>query len=78
MSDVLASCIEDGLVADALIAQSEAQARQIWSVREGYPIEKLPNLLNFDVSLPIGHIGDYAEACTAASASTRPTPASKL
>jgi FAD/FMN-containing dehydrogenase len=62
----LAACIEDGLVADALIAQSEAQARQIWSVREGYPIEKLPNLLNFDVSLPIARIGAYAEACTAA------------
>ena len=62
----LAACIEEGLVVDALIAQSEAQARQIWSVREGYPIEKLPNLLNFDVSLPIALIGAYAEACTAA------------
>jgi FAD/FMN-containing dehydrogenase len=29
-------------------------------VREGYPIETLPNLLNFDVSLPIAQIGDYA------------------
>jgi FAD/FMN-containing dehydrogenase len=35
-------------------------------VREGHPIEALPNLLNFDVSLPIGSIGDYAEACTKA------------
>ncbi|MGL6183234.1 MAG: FAD-binding oxidoreductase, partial [Aestuariivirga sp.] len=68
----LAACIEDGLVADALIAQSEAQARQIWSVREGYPIEKLPNLLNFDVSLPIARIGSYAEACTAALMATWP------
>ncbi|MGA7266108.1 MAG: FAD-binding oxidoreductase [Aestuariivirga sp.] len=68
----LAACIEDGLVADALIAQSEAQARQIWSVREGYPIEKLPNLLNFDVSLPIVRIGAYAEACTAALMATWP------
>jgi len=62
----LGQCLSDGLIADALIAQSHAQAREIWSVREGYPIETLPNLLNFDVSLPIGLIGDYAEACTAA------------
>lgn len=62
----LGACLEDGLIADALIAQSQAQSRQMWSVREGHPIEVLPNLLNFDVSLPIGQIGDYAEACTAA------------
>ena len=62
----LAACLNDGLIADALVATSHAQARQIWSVREGHPIEALPNLLNFDVSLPIGQIGHYAEACTAA------------
>lgn len=59
----LGSCLEDGLLKDALIAQSERHAREIWSVRDGYPIEKLPNLLNFDVSLPIAGIGDYAVAC---------------
>jgi FAD/FMN-containing dehydrogenase len=62
----LAECLDSGLIADALIAHSQAQVRDIWSVREGYPIETLPNLLNFDVSLPIGSIGAYAEACTAA------------
>ena len=59
----LGACLEDGLLQDALIAQSHAQARDIWSVREGYPIEKLPNLLNFDVSLPIAQIGDFAVVC---------------
>ena len=62
----LAAALEDGLIADALIARSSREAREIWSVREGHPIEAMPNLLNFDVSLPIGLIGDYAEACTAA------------
>lgn len=66
LESFLAACLEDGLIVDALLAQSEAQSRQIWSVREGYPIEKLPNLLNFDVSLPIAAIGSYAETCTAA------------
>jgi FAD/FMN-containing dehydrogenase len=59
----LAAEMESGLVRDAVIAQSQVQARQIWSVREGHPIEKLPNLLNFDVSLPIARIGDFATAC---------------
>ncbi len=62
----LAASLEEGLIADALVARSHAQAREIWSVREGHPIEALPNLLNFDVSLPIGRIGHYAESCTAA------------
>lgn len=62
----LADCLGAALITDGLIAHSQAQAREIWSVREGYPIGSLPNLLNFDVSLPIGMIGDYAEACTAA------------
>jgi FAD/FMN-containing dehydrogenase len=62
----LALCLEEGLITDALIARSHREAREIWSVREGHPIEALPNLLNFDVSLPIGRIGDYAAECTAA------------
>ncbi|WP_373505209.1 FAD-binding oxidoreductase [Aestuariivirga sp.] len=66
MESFLGECLEDGLLQDALIAQSHAQAREIWSVREGHPIETLPNLLNFDVSLPIARIGDYAVECSAA------------
>jgi FAD/FMN-containing dehydrogenase len=62
----LAASLEKGLISDALIARSTRESREIWSGREGHPIEALPNLLNFDVSLPIGRIGDYAEACTAA------------
>ncbi|MEI7599734.1 MAG: FAD-binding oxidoreductase [Aestuariivirga sp.] len=62
----LAQVLEDGLITDALIARSHAQSREMWSVRDGHPIEALPNLLNFDVSLPIGKIGDYAEVCTVA------------
>ena len=62
----LAGCLENGLVRDALIAQSQNQARNFWSVREGLPIERLANLLNFDVSLPIAGIGEFAEHCGAA------------
>jgi FAD/FMN-containing dehydrogenase len=61
----LATCLDEGLIEDATIAGSEAQARDIWSVREGHPIETLRNLLNFDVSLPVARIGDFAAACGA-------------
>jgi FAD/FMN-containing dehydrogenase len=62
----LGTCLEDGLIQDAVIAKSEKEVRDIWSVREGLPIERLPNQLNFDISLPIGEIGRFAEACAAA------------
>jgi FAD/FMN-containing dehydrogenase len=66
METFLADCLSAELAADAIIARSTREAREIWSVREGHPIEALPDLLNFDVSLPIGRIGDYAADCTAA------------
>ena len=69
----LAASLEESLIVDALIARSQREVREIWSVREGHPIEALPNLLNFDVSLPIGRIGEYAEACTAALLKRWPT-----
>lgn len=60
----LAGALDDGLIADAIPARSAREVREIWSVREGYPIDTLPNLMNFDISLPIGRIGAYAEECT--------------
>lgn len=60
----LAAAFEEGLIDDALIAQSEKEARNFWSVREGYAMDKmLPSLVNLDVSMAIGHIGDYAAEC---------------
>jgi FAD/FMN-containing dehydrogenase len=60
----LSHSLEDGSIQDAIVARSVREAREIWSVREGYPIDTLPNLMNFDISLPIGRIGAYAEECT--------------
>jgi len=62
----LGACLEDGLIADAVIAASQAQAQDIWAVREGVPIGQLPGLVTFDVSFPIARIGDFAEACETA------------
>ncbi len=58
--------IEDGLVQDVLIAQSEKEVREFWSVREGFLIETLPDRINFDVSMPIAKIGAFADECAQA------------
>lgn len=58
--EFLGACLADELVADALIASSEAQARAMWAVREGTALGRLPHLVTFDVSLPIARIGDFA------------------
>ncbi len=63
----LGEALEAELIVDALIAQSEKEAQRFWSVREGHLMgQLLPSLVNLDVSLPIGEIGRYAEACEAA------------
>lgn len=62
----LGASLEEGLIQDCVIATSEQQARAMWSVRDGHPIDLLPNIVNFDISVPIGQIGDFAAACGAA------------
>ncbi|KSV64557.1 hypothetical protein N182_11615 [Sinorhizobium sp. GL2] len=63
----LGEALEDGIIADALIAQSEKESRSFWSVREGHAMDsQLPALVNLDVSLPIGDIGRFATECGAA------------
>jgi FAD/FMN-containing dehydrogenase len=63
----LAAAFEDGLVVDALVAQSEKESRAFWSIREGHMLDQLlPSLVNLDVSMPIGRLGDFASDCETA------------
>ncbi|OJF92601.1 FAD-binding oxidoreductase [Pararhizobium antarcticum] len=63
----LGTALEDGTIQDALVAQSEKEARIFWSVREGHAMDqRLPGLVNLDISLPIGQLGDFADDCSAA------------
>lgn len=62
----LGAGFDAGLVDDAVLATSERQARDLWTLREGLAIDALPNLVNFDVSLPTGELGAFAERCEAA------------
>jgi FAD/FMN-containing dehydrogenase len=68
VEEALGEAMEAGEVADAVIAQSVAQARQLWKLREA-PAELNTNMhppVNFDVSLPQADIGRFADACRAA------------
>ncbi|SEB23205.1 FAD/FMN-containing dehydrogenase [Variovorax sp. YR216] len=68
LEDVLGGAMEDGIAADAAIAQSHAQAQAFWKIREAtaeLPVHMHPPI-NFDVSLPMREIGRFAEVCRAA------------
>lgn len=67
-SELLEQALNDavgaGEVVDAVIASSQTQARSLWKIREApgeFPTRMVP--LNFDISLPIGQIGEFAELC---------------
>ena len=63
----LAEALDAHVIRDAVIAQSVADARALWGVREctaEFPVRLDP--INFDVSLPIGEIGRFVERCRAA------------
>ncbi|MEZ5775407.1 MAG: FAD-binding oxidoreductase [Hyphomicrobiaceae bacterium] len=66
LEDLLGAAIEDGLVVDALIAKNEGERRAMWQVREDWAVDRyFPGGLWFDVSVPLGALGRYAEGVAA-------------
>jgi FAD/FMN-containing dehydrogenase len=64
---LLADALEAHSIRDAVVAQSVGDARALWAIREctaEFPARLDP--INFDVSLPIGEIGRFVDACRAA------------
>ena len=67
LETLLAAALADGLISDALVAQSEKERRSFWTVREGLAMDRLlPSLVNLDVSIAIGGLDRFATACAAA------------
>ncbi len=64
----LEAAMEEGLVQDAVIAESEAQAKSFWHIRETIPLSKRAYgaALNQDISVPVSRIPVFIEACNAA------------
>ncbi len=61
LEECLARAIEAGDALDALLAQSEREARSFWTIREGAALDLLPYLINFDVSAPTAQLGALAD-----------------
>ncbi len=57
----------EGIVLDSVVAQSQAQARQLWHIREAIPLAQAQEGLNIkhDISLPVSAIPAF---CTEADA----------
>ena len=68
LEEALGEAMEAGEVLDAVLAQSQTQAKTLWKLREA-PAEMNTQMhppINFDVGLPQSDIGPFAEAIQAA------------
>jgi FAD/FMN-containing dehydrogenase len=54
---------EAGLVSDGVIAQSEGQRKDFWSIRENIPTanRKIGAICSHDISLPLGLVADFID-----------------
>ena len=69
MESLLAAAMEDGLVRDAVIAESGAQAADFWKLRETIPeAQKLDGAsIKHDISVPVSRIPVFMEEVAAAA-----------
>lgn len=81
LEDALSAAVEDGLVRDAVIAQSGEQRKALWRLREigagGHQYQE-GGLIKHDISVPLSRIPEMIErgieAVTAALPGIRPIP----
>jgi FAD/FMN-containing dehydrogenase len=71
---VLGQAIEDGIVSDATIATSEAQAIALWALRERLSdTQRLEGgSIKHDVAVPVSHVADFIEEASAACLAAMP------
>jgi FAD/FMN-containing dehydrogenase len=75
---VLEAALERGVITDAAVAESIAQSRTMWHLRESIPLAQAEEGLNIkhDVSLPVSRIAAFCEA--AGEALERAIPGARL
>jgi FAD/FMN-containing dehydrogenase len=63
LETLIGSVLEEGIVRDAVLAASEAQAAALWAIREDYEARAVPlrPAIHFDVSLPLPVMSVYVE-----------------
>ncbi len=74
LESALAAGIEAGHASDATVAQSLAQARALWALREGIPTaQKVEGLsIKHDISVPISRLAEFIARTDAALAAAFP------
>jgi len=74
VEETLAAAYEEELVLDAVIAESEGQARDFWRVREGVVEGQIPEggSIKHDISVPVSRIAEFIETAHAAVARAIP------
>jgi FAD/FMN-containing dehydrogenase len=74
LSEALESALEKGLVADALMAASGAQAARLWKMRESLAEAQVSagGSIAHDVSVPVSRIPEFIERADAALAAAYP------
>lgn len=72
--EAAAAALENGKMLDAVIAESTAQARQFWNLREHIPdaIRKEAAAIHFDIALPLAEIPDFLKKTSAAVRAAAP------
>ena len=70
----LAAGLEAGLIADAVVAQTDAQAKALWAIRENQSPAQKPEGATWkhDVSVPVSQVADFLDQATAAMRSLAP------
>ncbi|MFC3068562.1 FAD-binding oxidoreductase [Phenylobacterium soli] len=68
MERFLASGLGDGLIRDAVVAQTEAQAKALWAIRENQSPAQKPEGATWkhDVSVPVSQVATFLDRATAA------------
>jgi FAD/FMN-containing dehydrogenase len=71
---LLADALEQGVISDAVVAESLAQSKALWHVRESIPLAQAEEGLNIkhDIALPVSAIPDFCARAGAALARAFP------
>ncbi|WP_406648647.1 FAD-binding oxidoreductase [Aliisedimentitalea scapharcae] len=63
LEELFSQAFEAGVVQDGVIAQSEAQRRDLWNIREHIPVanKRVGSVSSHDISIPISAIPDFID-----------------
>ncbi|MEK9684385.1 MAG: FAD-binding oxidoreductase, partial [Rhodospirillaceae bacterium] len=66
--NILGKAMEDGLILDAVLAESEAQAKDFWRLRETIPEAQMTEgaTIKHDISVPVSKVPEFLRAAESA------------